>query len=74
MATTELTGIWRVVDKLQSAGGVAAVLATMIAGTICVRYLLYREAGDLPPVLSHSLSVILGFYFGSKTVASKNGL
>ena len=72
MATTELTGIWRVIDRLQSAGGVAAVLATMIAGTICIRYLLYRDASDLPPVLSHSLSVILGFYFGSKTVGRSN--
>lgn len=65
---TEPSGIWRVIDRLQSAGGVAAILATMIAATICARYLLFRDASDLPPVLSHSLSVILGFYFGSRTV------
>jgi hypothetical protein len=72
MAPTEPRGIWRVLDRLQSAGGVAAVLAVGIAGAICLRYIIYRDFGDVPPVLSNSLSVIIGFYFGSKAHKHSN--
>jgi hypothetical protein len=71
MAEHEPQGIWRIIDKLQSGGGVAAVLAVGITGTICLRYLFFQDAADLPPVLEHSLSVILGFYFGSKVTRSQ---
>jgi hypothetical protein len=63
---TELTGFWRVIDKLQTVGGVAAILAVGITATICARYLLHEQVEDVPPVLSNALSTILGFYFGSK--------
>lgn len=57
--------------SVQSPGGVAATLATMIAGAICTRYSIYRNASGVP-ILSHSLSVILGFYFGSKVTRTSN--
>lgn len=65
---TEPTGIWRVIDRVQSVGGVASVIATMIAASICVRFLLDGNASKPPEGLGHALSVILGFYFGARTV------
>ncbi len=72
MEKDDEVGFWRMVRRLQSTNGVASILATMIAGTICVRYLINQDVDNLPPVLAHSLSVILGFYFGSKAVRSSN--
>jgi hypothetical protein len=60
-----MTNAWGVIDKLQSVGGVAAVLATGITATICFRYLIHGPE-EVTPLLSHSMSVILGFYFGSR--------
>jgi uncharacterized membrane protein YfcA len=57
------TGIWRILEKLQTAGGVASILAFVIACTICAGYLLGLK--DPPPILVNSLSIIIGFYFGS---------
>jgi hypothetical protein len=63
----EMNGVWRVIDRLQSIGGVAAILAAGITATICLRYLIHGPE-EVPPLLSHSMSVILGFYFGSRAV------
>ena len=52
----------------QSVGGTAAALALIITITICARCYFQPSLGDPPPLLSHSLSVILGFYFGSRVV------
>ena len=70
--TYQPQGIWHVIDRLQTAGGVASVLAVVIAVSICLRYVLYKDLVEVPPVLSNSRSVIIGFYFGSKTVRSSN--
>lgn len=59
-------GFWRAIDRLQSAGGVAAVLAVGITATLCLGYLLPGDR-TIPPVLEHGFTVILGFYFGTKT-------
>jgi hypothetical protein len=72
METYQPQGIWHVIDRLQTAGGVASVLAVGIAGAICLRYVFYKDFGEVPPVLSNSLSVIIGFYFGAKTVKTSN--
>jgi hypothetical protein len=70
--TTEPEGIWRVIDRLQTVGGVAALMAIGISGTVCVRYLIHGGVEDVPPVLSHAFSTILGFYFGSKVARGPN--
>jgi hypothetical protein len=36
-----MSEFWRVIDKLQSIGGVAAILAAGITATVCLRYLIH---------------------------------
>jgi hypothetical protein len=51
--------------EVLSVGGVPAVIAILITLTIC--YLVVGRGGkDIPEVLGNALSIILGFYFGSK--------
>jgi hypothetical protein len=51
--------------EVLSVGGVPAVIAILITVTICY-LVLARGAKDIPEVLGNALSIILGFYFGSK--------
>jgi hypothetical protein len=51
--------------EVLSVGGVPALIALIITITIC--YLVTaRGLNQVPDVLSNALSIILGFYFGSK--------
>lgn len=52
--------------------GMSSVIAILITITIC--YLAINAKGDLkiPDVLSNALTLILGFYFGSKAIERKD--
>jgi hypothetical protein len=43
---------------------ISGVLAIMIAGSICFRYVMHG-AEPIPDVLTYALSTIIGFYFGA---------
>jgi hypothetical protein len=45
----------------------------MIAGAILYRYVRNGPGEEIPEVLSHALTTILGFYFGSAAVAGQRG-
>lgn len=57
-----LPRIWTVIARLQTTGGVAAVLATPVTLTLCVRFLAYGPE-EIPLYLIHAFATILGFYF-----------
>jgi hypothetical protein len=50
-------------------GGIAGVIALIIAGTICYRY-AQLGSEEIPEVLVYALTTIIGFYFGQ---AAKTG-
>ena len=54
-------------EKLLNVGGISGIIAIGITATIC--YMAIASKGDLkvPDILSSALTLILGFYFGSKT-------
>lgn len=54
-------GPFRVVERLQSTGGVSAVLATMITVSLCVRYIMHGPEEHTPEYLTHAFATILGF-------------
>jgi hypothetical protein len=64
-----IRGVFRIIDRLQTAGGVAAVLAALITVSLCVRYVTHGPDEHPPEYLTHAFATILGFYFGTKTVA-----
>jgi hypothetical protein len=45
-----MNGIWHVINRLQSVGGVAAVLAVGITATICLRFLIHGNEQVSPSV------------------------
>jgi hypothetical protein len=53
-----------VFDRLISSGGIAGLIAMVISVSICARY-VKSGPEPVPPVLTHALSTILGFYFGT---------
>ncbi|MFZ6843457.1 hypothetical protein [Undibacterium sp. RuTC16W] len=56
--------------ELFTVGGAPAVIAIGITVTIC--YLAITHVDQPPPtILSHALTTILGFYFGSKVARDK---
>jgi hypothetical protein len=57
-------------SRLLAIGGVAGVIAIMITAAILYRYIENGPAEQIPEVLSHALTTILGFYFGSSAVAA----
>ena len=52
-------------NDVLEAGGIAGVIALLIAATLCYVVVKHPDT-EIPEVLSNALSVILGFYFGSK--------
>ena len=58
--------ILQVVRDILTVGGIAGIVAITITVTICWRYAVHG-AEPIPEVLSHALTVVLGFYFGSVT-------
>lgn len=60
--------IVRFLEKLLTVGGIAGLIALMIAGAIAGRYFAHGPEA-VPDVLTYSLTTIIGFYFGA-TVSS----
>ena len=62
----------RVIDRLVGLGGMSGLIGLGITATIC--YLTVSGHGEtkIPDVLSNALTMVLGFYFGSKAGASRN--
>lgn len=54
-----------IIQEILQVGGIAGLIALLIAITICVSVLIYPNKA-VPEVLSSSLTIILGFYFGTK--------
>ena len=44
--------------------GVPGILALVIVGSICVRYVIYGPE-EIPQLLAYALTSIIGFYFGA---------
>jgi hypothetical protein len=59
----------RLLRELMHVGGIAGFVAVLITITICYM-LAFKDAKEIPQILSGALTTILGFYFGSKV--SKN--
>jgi hypothetical protein len=59
-------------DRIATIGGTSGLIAVLITGTIC--FLALKSQGEIkiPEVLSGALTMVLGFYFGSKTVGRKD--
>jgi hypothetical protein len=55
----------KIVLRILSVGGIAGVIGIIISGTICARYFM-RGPEEIPPILTYSLTTIIGFYFGTK--------
>lgn len=49
--------------------GVSAIIALTITATIC--YLVLRGSSEIPGILANALTMILGFFFGSKVGEQK---
>ena len=50
--------------QILSSGGIAGVIALIIAGAISVRY-VNNGPEEIPQILTYSLATIIGFYFGA---------
>ncbi len=61
-----------VFERLADLGGMTGLIAAAITATIC--YLTIQSAGEtkIPDVLSNALTMVLGFYFGSKVNQSRD--
>jgi len=57
-------------DKVLDIGGIAGFIAIIIALTICGSF-IQNPSQEVPDVLSNALTVILGFYFGSKVSSNE---
>ncbi len=56
---------WRSpIQEILSAGGISGILAIMITCGILYRYTIYGDT-QFPDMLTHALSTIIGFYFGT---------
>ena len=62
------TVIETAVDRVFSVGGAAAALALVIVGTLCADYWRAQDESDRT-ILASTLSVVLGYYFGTKKPA-----
>jgi hypothetical protein len=59
-------------ENIRALGGIiAGVLALIIAGSICVRYIIHG-AEDIPQILTYALSTIIGFYFGAGVPSTRD--
>jgi hypothetical protein len=61
-----MAALFRMVENIQTTGGIAALLAILIALTLCgvyVRDPTHHE--DLGKALIYALTTIIGFYFGT---------
>jgi hypothetical protein len=62
-----LGSLLRAFERVLSVGGIAGIVALVIAASICVRYAEHGPE-DVPQVLTYSLTTIIGFYFGTGVV------
>jgi len=58
-----IANIRRLLEQILTTGGIAGLIAIIIAITICVRYAI-NGPEEIPHVLTYSLTTIIGFYFG----------
>ncbi len=54
----------KMLQSILSVGGIAGVIAIIIAGTICARYFTHGPE-EIPQILTYSMTTIIGFYFGA---------
>lgn len=54
----------KMLESILSVGGIAGVIAIIIAVTICARYFMHGPE-EIPQILTYSLTTIIGFYFGT---------
>ena len=57
-------------SRVLAVGGIAGVIAVMITAAILYRYVSNGPSEPIPEILSHALTTILGFYFGSSAIAA----
>jgi hypothetical protein len=60
-------------DRILATGGIAGVIALMISSAILYRYLKFGPGEQIPDVLSHAFTTILGFYFGAAGMTGVTG-
>jgi hypothetical protein len=53
-----------IVTQILSTGGIAGMIALLIAAAISIRY-VKNGPEEIPAVLTYSLTTIIGFYFGT---------
>ena len=46
---------------------IPAILAIMLVGAVCFRYMLHGGSEDVPELFKYAFTTILGFYFGVGT-------
>lgn len=54
----------KMLNDILSVGGIARLIALIIATSICLRY-VQVGAEEIPNLLEFSLTAIIGFYFGA---------
>lgn len=59
--------------RVLAVGGIAGVIALLITLAILFRYVQHGPGEQIPEVLSHALTTILGFYFGTNAIAAGRG-
>lgn len=62
----------KIILKILSVGGIAGVIAIIIAGAISFRYVMHGPE-EIPQVLTYSLTTIIGFYFGVSASGGNGG-
>ena len=59
-----MESIQSIFTQILSVGGIAGVIALLIAASICARYIKHGPE-EIPQVLTYALTTIIGFYFGT---------
>jgi hypothetical protein len=54
----------KALESILTFGGIAGVIGILITGTICARYIKHGPE-KIPEILTHALTTIIGFYFGT---------
>jgi hypothetical protein len=57
--------IERIIRDVLTVGGIAGIIALIITGSICYKY-VHDGDHQIPQILTYALTTIIGFYFGTK--------